>query len=75
MSVLKKTIICVVLSMAVCTVMYCTALFVLPNVIDLNKYKDDFSAQIEKESGFKVSCENIQFKRSLSPYLKIYMFF
>ncbi len=74
MSVLKKTIICVVLSMAVCTVMYCTALFALPNVIDLNKYKDDFSAQIEKESGFKVSCENIQFKRNFSPYLKIYMY-
>ena len=49
-------------------------LFSLPNIIDLNKYKQDVSAQIEKQTGFKVSCENIEFKRSLTPYLKIHMY-
>ena len=56
------------------TVLYYAALFSLPNIIDLNKYKDDVAVEIEKQTGFKVSCENIEFKRTLTPYLKINMY-
>lgn len=56
------------------TALYFSALIVLPNIVDLNKYKDEAAAAIEAQSGFKVSCENIELKRSLTPYLKIYMY-
>lgn len=56
------------------TILYYAALISLPNIIDLNKYKDEFANQIEKQTGFKVSCENIEFKRTLTPCLKIHMY-
>lgn len=55
-------------------VLYYGALISLPNIIDLNKYKDTVAAQIEEQSGFKISCENIEFKRSFTPYLKVHMY-
>lgn len=54
--------------------LYYGVLFVLPDVVDLNKYKNDYAAAIEAQSGFKFSCENIELKRSLTPYLKINMY-
>ncbi len=74
MSIIKKTITGCIIGTAVCTVLYYGALFSLPKLINLNDYKDNFAQQLENQTGFKLSCENIQFKRSLSPYLKIYMY-
>lgn len=70
----KKIALGVALGAVSFTALYYSALFVLPNVVDLNKYKDSVSSAIEKETGFKVSCEDISFKKSLTPYLKIHMF-
>ncbi len=55
------------------TTLYVTALLLLPKMVNLNDYKTKISNAIEKESGFILSCEDIQLKRSLSPYLKIHM--
>ena len=70
----KKIGIGVLCGAATVTALYYTALISLPNVIDLNKYKETVSQAIEKETGFKVACENISFKKSLTPYLKINMY-
>lgn len=56
------------------TALYYGALISLPNLIDLNKYKESISSSIEKETGFKVACEDVAFKKSLTPYLKIHMY-
>ncbi|MBE7705373.1 MAG: hypothetical protein E7Z90_06145 [Cyanobacteria bacterium SIG29] len=56
------------------TALYFGTLAILPNVIDLNKYKSQVSQAIEEQSGFKVSCEDISLKRTLTPYLKIHMY-
>ena len=56
------------------TVLYYGALIALPNVVDLNKYKYSVSQAIEKETGFKVACENISLRKSLTPCLKIHMY-
>ena len=71
---MKKISLAVLLGTVAFTVLYYAALFSLPNIIDLNKYKNDVIAKIEEQTGFKVSCENIEFKRSLTPYLKIHMY-
>ena len=55
------------------TTLYFGALWALPNVVDLNKYKTDFSKAIEEQSGFKFSCEDIKLARSFSPYLNVKM--
>ncbi len=60
--------------MIFCSTLYYSALLIVPNVVDLNKYKNTVSESIEKETGFKVLCEDISFKKSLTPYLKIHMF-
>ena len=53
--------------------LYFGVLYSLPNLIDLNKYKQTFSSEIEKQTGFKFSCEDIKFERTFSPYLKVNM--
>lgn len=52
-------------------VLYYAALISIPNIVDLNKYKESFAQEIEKQSGFKLSCEDIRFERSLTPYFKV----
>lgn len=47
------------------------ALITIPNTVDLNKYKESVASEIEKQTGFKVVCEDISFKRSYIPVLKI----
>ena len=74
MQKLKKISLGVLFGAVSFTVLYYAALFSLPNVIDLNKYKEEVSNQIEKQTGFKVSCENLEFTRTLTPYLKIHMY-
>ena len=55
------------------TTLYFGALWFLPDIVDLNKYKTDFATAIEEQSGFKFSCEDIKLSRSLSPYLNVKM--
>ncbi len=55
------------------TTLYFGALWSLPNLVDLNKYKTDFAKAIEEQSGFKFSCEDIKLARSFSPYLNVQM--
>ncbi len=54
--------------------LYFGTLIFVPKFADLNKYKESISQEIENQTGFKVSCENITFKKSLSPYFKINMY-
>ena len=67
----KKISIGVLCGAVTFTTLYYGALLSLPKVVDLNKYKESISQSIEKETGFKVACEDISFKKSLTPYLKI----
>ena len=66
------------LTISLCAVfvaaLYYSALITIPTLVDLNKYKDNLSKEIEKQSGLKFSCENIQFVRSLTPYFKIHLY-
>ena len=73
MSIYKR--ICVYLSLFLLAgaVLYYGALLIIPNIIDLNEYKDAFAVEVEKQSGFKISCEDISFKRSFTPYFKIHV--
>ena len=70
----KKISIGVLCGAVTFTTLYYGALLSLPKVVDLNKYKESISQSIEKETGFKVACEDISFKKSLTPYLKIHMY-
>ncbi len=74
MKIIKKTLIGMGIGAAVLIAGYYGALISLPKIVDLNKYKDQFSAQIERQTGFKIDCEDISFIRSLTPYLKIHMY-
>jgi hypothetical protein len=56
------------------TVCYFTVLYTIPNHIDLNKYTKTIFTDIETQTGFKVSSENIYFKKSFSPFLKVHMY-
>ncbi len=53
---------------------YYGTLFCVEKFVDLNKYKNKVFTEIESQTGFKVSSEDISFKKSLSPKLKIHMF-
>ncbi len=57
-----------------CMVLYYGILFAVPNFIDLNNYKDSVISSIEKETGYKVSCENITFKKTITPGLKLHLY-
>ncbi len=71
----SKKILLSVLGGAVClTALYYTALLSIPHFVDLNKYKDYFSAQAEKQTGFKISCEDIRFQKSFSHGLKVKLY-
>ncbi len=56
-----------------CIAVYYTALFVLPDFADLNKYKGSIIESVEKETGFKISCEDISFQKTFTPCLKIHL--
>ncbi len=57
-----------------CTALYYGVLFALPHFVDLNKYKNSVISSIAKETGFKVSCEDITFKKTLTPHLKLHLY-
>ena len=66
------------ISLSVCAVsfaaLYFSALIIIPSCIDLNKFKASVSEELEKQTGFKINCEDIHFIRSYTPYLKIHMY-
>ncbi len=74
MSKTKKIFLTLLTGAISLSAVYYGALIAIPNVVDLNKYKEQVSKQIETQTGFKVSCEDISFMKSLSPYLKIKMY-
>ena len=53
--------------------LYLGVLWYLPDIVDLNKYKNDFAVSLEEQTGFKFSCEDMALSRSLSPYLNVKM--
>ncbi len=67
----KRIFFAVALSAVSFTVLSWGAIFSIPYFVDLNKYKDSFASQIEEQTGFKLSCEDISFKKTFSPYFKI----
>ena len=69
----KKISLGLLVGAASLSALYYGVLFSLPNIVDLNKYKHTFASEIEKQTGFKVSCEDIKFERTFSPYLKVNM--
>ena len=56
------------------TVLYCVVLLGIPYFINPDKYKENIFSTIEKETGFKISCEKAEFKKGLSPFLKLNLF-
>lgn len=54
-------------------VVYFSAVSLIPNVIDLNKYKEQIAAELEEQSGFKFSCEDMSIKKNFLPVLDIKM--
>lgn len=71
MAKFKKTLLCIGISAVSLTALYYAVLLTVPDVIDLNKYKNIVIEKAEKETGFKISCENVYFKKSLTPDLNI----
>lgn len=74
MNKLQKILLGLFISAISCIILYYGILFSLPNFIDLNKYKEDIFTQVQKETGFKISSEDISIQRSLSPEIKIKLF-
>ena len=74
MAKFKKIIIGISISAVSLAALYYGAVIVAPDVIDLNKYKDVVTSQIEKETGFKVLCENVSFEKGFSPDIRIHLF-
>lgn len=74
MNKLKRIGIFISISAVVFTALYYAALISIPYFVDLNKYKNTISSEIEKQTGFKVSCEDISFKKSYTPYFKIHLY-
>ncbi|MCD7779792.1 MAG: hypothetical protein LUH05_03890, partial [Candidatus Gastranaerophilales bacterium] len=73
MKIFKKIILSIFACVFLCAALYYSALIIIVNFADLNKYTNSISRSIEQTTGFKFSCENIYFKKSLSPYLKIHL--
>ena len=73
MQIIKKIGFIAVLSAVSLTVICCGIFFTLPYFINSDNIKFSVFNAIEKETGFKVSCENVELKKSFSPYLKIHL--
>ena len=74
MGIYKKIIISTFSVAVILVALYYSILASIPFLIDLNKYKENIFSSIEKETGYKVTSENISFKRSLKPFLKIHLY-
>lgn len=74
MRILNKIFTGIIAVAACCTALYFLFLYSLPNIVDLNKYKDSFFSEFRNQTGFKVICENASIKKSYTPGLKIHLF-
>lgn len=74
MNKLQKMILGLFISAFSCIILYYSILFSLPSLVNLNNYKEDIFSQIEEETGFKISSEDISIQRSLSPEIKVKLF-
>lgn len=70
---LKKTALIAASGVLFFTVIYAAALFLAPYLINSENFKTSIFTTIEKETGFKVSCEKAELKKGFSPYLKIHL--
>ncbi|MDD3237728.1 MAG: AsmA family protein [Candidatus Gastranaerophilales bacterium] len=52
---------------------YSAVLIVLPQILDVNKYKAVIFDELHKTTGFTYSAENIDLKMAFSPYLNLYL--
>ncbi len=64
---------------SVISIIFCIGLcfFILSSVsyfVNPDKYKEDIFKYVEKETGFKVSCEKAELKKSFRPYLKLHLY-
>ncbi len=68
-----KILLSTIISVFVLALTYFGSITYLTQKVDINKYAQTLFNDIEKETGFKVSCEDIKFIKSYSPYLKIHL--
>lgn len=74
MKIGKKTVLTIFYGVLITSVLYAFVLFSASIFISSDNFKDNLFSTIEKETGFKVSCEKAQLKKGFSPYLTIYLF-
>ena len=74
MKIYNKVLLIIAIGTVFMTVLYYCALALIPHFVDLNKYKEIVFSSVEKETGYKISSENIYFKRNLKPYLNIHLY-
>ncbi|MBQ9245008.1 hypothetical protein IJ182_01930 [bacterium] len=74
MDIYKKILLCTTLSAVSLTALYFGALTLLPEFVDLNKYKENVFEAIKNETGYKVSSENIYFEKNINPFLNIHLY-
>lgn len=74
MSKIKLISIFIFLPAVIITAVYFGAKIVIPNTVDLNEYKTEIFAEIEKTTGFKIENENIIFEKGISPNLKLRLY-
>ena len=70
----QKFLLASIITVASFSSLYAGALFAIPKFVNLNDYKDIVIEKVEKETGFKLSCEDVSFQRSFSPYLNIKLY-
>lgn len=70
----QKFLLASIISIASLSSLYVGALFAIPKFVDLNDYKDTVIEKVEKETGLKLSCEDVSFQQSFSPYLNIKLY-
>ncbi len=74
MSKCKKIFLCFFSGAAFCIIIYYAVLYSLPLFINLNDFKQNIFDETEKQTGFKVSVEDITLKRSLTPNLNVHLY-
>ena len=70
----QKILLASIISVASLSTLYVGALFSIPKFVDLNDYKASVIEKVEKETGLKLSCEDVSFQQSFSPYLNIKLY-
>lgn len=58
----------------IAALLYLSVLLILPNILDINKYKTMIEEQVKESSGFIFNAEHLKLKTSFSPYLNLYAY-